>query len=141
MEVQIPVDRLIVDDPVIRSEEGDGFSTELSKADINRTRANMLVRRLLNAEQYPIITIRGRGLAVEEQEAILNLSVDLLGRVIERLVPVVFRLEGDILEVSGTLRLSHGELGLTPFRVITGVLRVADEMDLKFRVRARRVRD
>ena len=50
MEVQIPVDRLIVDDPVMRSEEGDGFSTELSKADINRTRANMLGRRLLNTE-------------------------------------------------------------------------------------------
>ena len=141
MEVEIPVDQLIVDDPVLRSEEGDEFSSELSETDIDRTRANMLGPRLLNAEQYPTITIRGRGLAVEEQDATLNLSVELVGQVIERLVPVVLQLQGDELKVSGKLSLSHGELGLTPFSAMLGALRVADEMDLKFRVRARRVRD
>ncbi len=142
MEVEIPVDQLIVDDPVLRSEEGDEFSSELSETDIDRTRANMLGPRLLNAEQYPTITIRVRGLAVEEHDATtLNLSVELVGQVIERLVPVVLQLQGDELKVSGTLSLSHEELGLTPFSAMPGALRVADEMDSKFRVRARRVRD
>ncbi len=139
VELEIPVDQLIVDDPVLRTEEGDQFSTELSETDINRTRDNMLGKRVLHAEQFPIITIKGRGLASEE--AMLDLSVELLGRVIELSVPVAFRLEGDELEASGTLRLSHGALGLTPFRVMMGALRVADEMDLKYRVRARRVRN
>jgi len=141
VELEIPVHGLIVDDPELRIEEGDEFSTDLSEADINRTRGNMLGGRVLNAEQYPIVRIMGRGFAVERQEVKLSLSVELLGRVIELSAPVALRLDGDELEASGALRVSHAMLGMTPFKAAFWALRVADEMDLKFRIRARRVRD
>ena len=42
VELEIPVDRLIVDDPALRRQEGEAFSTQPSKEDIEGTRANML---------------------------------------------------------------------------------------------------
>lgn len=71
----------------------------------------------------------------------LNLSVEFLGRVIELSIPVALRLKGDELEASGVFRLAHSQLGITPFRVIMGVLQVADEMDVKYRVRAERIKN
>jgi hypothetical protein len=141
VELVIPVDRLIVDDPVLRSEAGDEFSSKPSADDINGTRANMLGKRLLDANQYPIIRVKGRkGSSVQELESVLNLSVEFLGRVIELSVPVALRLKGDELEVSGAFRLTHGQLGMTPFSVMMGALQVADEMDVKYRVRAERIK-
>jgi hypothetical protein len=137
VELAIPVDRLILGDPVLRSEEGAEFSSKPSADDINRTRANMLGKRLLNAEQYPIIRAKGRkGSSGEELESVLNLSVEFLGRVIKLSVPVALRLKGNELDASGAFRLTHGQLCITPFRVMMGALQVADEMDVKYRVRA-----
>ena len=142
VELAIPVDLLIVDDPVLRSEEGREFSSEPSADDINGTRANMLGKGLLNAEQYPIIRVKGRkGSSGQDLESVLNLSVEFLGRVIELSIPVALRLKGDELEASGVFRLAHSQLGITPFRVIMGVLQVADEMDVKYRVRAERIKN
>ncbi|MCS5580117.1 MAG: YceI family protein [Gammaproteobacteria bacterium] len=142
VELVIPVDRLIVDDPALRREEGDAFSSEPSADDINGTRANMLGKRLLDADQYPIIRVKGRkGSSGQELESVLNLSVEFLGRVIELSVPVALRLKGDQLEASGAFRLTHDQLGMTPFSVMMGALQVADEMDVKYRIRAERIKN
>ena len=102
VELVIPVDRLIVDDPVLRSEAGDEFSSKPSADDINGTRANMLGKRLLDANQYPIIRVKGRkGSSVQELESVLNLSVEFLGRVIKLSVPVALRLKGNELDEIG----------------------------------------
>jgi hypothetical protein len=46
-ELEIPVQGLVVDDPLLRPEEGDEFSTEPSERDIVRTRSNMLGNQAL----------------------------------------------------------------------------------------------
>ena len=131
----IPVEQLIVDDPILISEARDEFFRNPSVDDINGTRANMLGKRLLNAQQHPIIRIKGRkDSSGQEVEFVLDLSVEFLRRVIELSVPVTFRLKGDELEVSGAFRLTHGQLGLTPFRMMIGSLQIADELDLQYRI-------
>ncbi len=135
-ELEIPVRGLIVDDPRPRREEGDEFSTEPSERDMAGTRANMLGERVLNAERYPLITLTGTGPTGDGPESVLNLSIELLGRVVELSVPTTLRLDADSLEATGTFRLSHGDLGMRPFSAMVGALRVADEMNLKYRVRA-----
>ena len=42
VELEIPVDRLIVDDAALRRLEGEDFTNEPSKDDIAATRTNML---------------------------------------------------------------------------------------------------
>ena len=135
-ELEIPVRGLIVDDPLLRREEGDEFSTEPSERDIALTRSNMLGKRVLNAEQYPIIKLTGTGLRGDGSELVLGLSIEFLGRVVEVSVPTTLQLSGDILEATGAFRLSHNDLGMRPFSAMMGTLRVADEMDFTYRVRA-----
>ncbi len=137
-ELVIAVQGLVVDDPLLRSEEGDEFSTEPSERDIAGTRRNMLGRRVLNAEQYPIIKLTGTGPRDDGPEVMLGLSIELLGGIVKLQVPTTLRLDGDVLEATGAFRLSHRELGMRPFTAMLGALRVADEMDFKYRVRAQR---
>ncbi len=135
-ELEIPVRGLVVDDPRLRREEGGEFSSEPSERDIARTRSNMLGERVLDAEQYPLVKLTGTGPTGDGPEFVLSLSIEILGRVVELSVPTTLRVDGDSLEATGTFRLSHGDLGMRPFSAMAGALRVADEMDLKYRVRA-----
>ena len=137
-ELEIPVEGLVVDDPLLRLEEGDEFSTEPSERQIARTRSNMLGKRVLNAKQYPIVKLTGTGPRGDGPEFVLGLSIELLGHVVELSVSTTLQLDGDILEATGAFRLSHGDLGMRPFRAMLGALRVADEMDFKYRIRAHR---
>ena len=138
-ELLIPVQGLVVDKPLLRREEGDEFSADLSARDIARTRSNMLGKRVLNATQYPTIRLTGTGPTDDGSELLLELSIELLGAVIELQVPTALRLDGDILEATGAFRLSHGDLGMRPFTAMMGGLRVAEEMDFRYRVRAQRI--
>jgi hypothetical protein len=135
-ELEIPVQGLVVDDPLLRPEEGDDFFTEPSERQIARTRSNMLGKRVLNAKEYPIVKLTGIGPSGVGPEYVLRLSIELLGRVIELSVPTTLQLDRDILEATGAFRLSHDDLGMRPFKAMMGALRVADDIDIKYRVRA-----
>jgi hypothetical protein len=53
-------------------------------------------------------------------------------------IPATLKLEGDHLEASGEIELSHKQLGLKPFSALLGSLRVAEQMKFKYRIRARK---
>ncbi len=138
-ELEIPVQGLIVDDPLLRRQEGDEFSTRLSKGDIAGTRSNMLGKRVLNAERYPIVRLTGTGPRGDGPEFMLGFSMEVLGNVVEMRIPLNLRLDGDRLEATGAFQLSHSDLGMRPFSRMLGALRVADELNFKYRVRALRI--
>jgi len=135
-ELEIPVKELLVDDALRRREEGEDFASEPSERDIVGTRRNMLGKRLLNAEIYPMVRVTGTGPKTDGAGFKLELSIELLGRVVEISVPTTVRIEGDVLEATGSVPLSHKDLGLRPFSAMFGSLRVADQMNLKYHVRA-----
>ncbi len=139
-ELEIPVHGLIVDDPLLRRQEGDDFSTGLSKHDIVRTHDNMLGKRVLNADLYPVVTLTGTGPKGDGPEFILAFTIEILGDVVELQVPFTLRLDKDVLEASGAFQLSHSDLGMRPFSTMLGALRVADELNFKFRIRAQRIK-
>ncbi len=138
-ELEIPVHELIVDDPILRRDEGDEFSSKLSKQDIARTRSNMLGKRVLNARQYPTVKLTGTGTGGDGSQVMLGLSIEIFGRVVELRVPLVLQLDEDVLEATGDFQLSHSALGMRPFSAILGALRVADEINFKYRIRAQRI--
>jgi polyisoprenoid-binding protein YceI len=139
VELDIPVDRLIVDDPAVRRQEGQDFANEPSKDDIAATRSNMLSNALLNAGQFPAIKVTGTSGPVDAgNSAMLALSVQLVGQEIKLAIPATLKLEGDRLEASGEVELSHKQLGLKPFSALLGSLRVAEQMKFKYRIRARK---
>lgn len=139
VELDIPVDRLIVDDSAVRRQEGEDFASEPSKDDAAATRMNMLSNALLNAGQFPAIKVTGMSGPVDaKNSAMLDLSVQLAGKEIKLTIPATLRLEGDQLEASGAVELSHKQLGLKPFSALLGSLRVAEQMKFKYRIRARK---
>ena len=139
VELEIPVDRLIVDDAALRRLEGEDFASQPSKDDIAATRTNMLGGALLNAKQFPTIKVTGTSGPVDaKNSAMLDLSVQLVGQEIKLTIPCALKLEGDQLEASGAVELSHRQLGLKPFSALLGSLRVAEQMKFKYRIRARK---
>jgi len=48
-----------------------------------------------------------------------------------------YRLDGDTLEVDGEMPLKQTDIGLTPFTLFGGALRVEDEMKVRFHIVAR----
>ena len=140
LELEIPVDRLVVDDAEHRRVEGPNFASQPSKGDIEATRTNMLSSALLNAKQFPTIKVTGTSGPVDSKNlAMLNLSVQLVGRQIKLTLPASLKLEGDQLQAWGEAELSHTELGLKPFSALLGSLRVAEQMQFKYRIRASKV--
>lgn len=139
VELDIPVDRLVVDDAAVRRQEGEDFASEPSKDDAAGTRANMLSNALLNAKQFPAIKVTGTSGPVDaKNSAMLDLSVQLAGQEIKLTIPATLKLEGDQLEASGAVELSHKQLGLKPFSALLGSLRVAEQMKFKYRIQARK---
>jgi polyisoprenoid-binding protein YceI len=137
VELEIPVDRLIVDDAALRRLEGEGFANQPSKDDVAGTRTNMLSEPLLNAKQFSTIKVTGTSGPVDaKNSAMLNLSVQIVGREIKLTLPCTLKLEGDQLEAAWEAELSHKQLGLKPFGALLGSLRVAEQMKFKYRIRA-----
>jgi len=137
LELEIPVDRLVVDDAAVRRLEGQDFSNQPSKDDIAGTRTNMLSAALLNSKQFPTIKIAGTSGPVDaKNSAMLDLSVQLVGREIKLTIPSTLKVEGDQLEAYGEAELSHKQLGLKAFSALLGSLRVAEQMKFKYRIRA-----
>jgi hypothetical protein len=141
-ELEIPVAGLVVDDPALwEQEQSEGFETLPSAEDIAGTRRNMLGDEVLDAEDHPLIRVTGMGPMGEPGETTLSLNVEIQGRSIDLTVPTVVEIDQRTLEASGSFRLSHRDLGMRPFSIMMGALQVADEMDFRYRLRARRVDD
>lgn len=136
--LEIPVEALEVDNPDHRRQAGDDFTSEPSPADIAGTRDNMLGPRLLDATEYPLITVSGTAAGTTEGTA-ATVRFDVKRGSVERRVPLEALITDRSVSVTGTLELSHEELGLRPFRALGGALRVADLMEVRFEVNA--VRD
>jgi hypothetical protein len=53
-------------------------------------------------------------------------------------VPARLELDGDTLTASGRFTLTHAQLGLSPFSVALGALRVREDIEVGYRLSARR---
>lgn len=140
VELDIPVDRLVVDDAAARRQEGPDFAGEPSENDIAGTRTNMLSAALLSAGKFPAIKVTGTSGPVDANNStMLDLSVQIVGKEIKLTLPATLKLEGDQLEAVGETELTHAQLGLKPFSALLGSLRVAEQMKFKYRIRARKL--
>jgi polyisoprenoid-binding protein YceI len=140
-DLTIPVDGLTVDPPAVRREEGGEFASELPDQAAGRTRENMLGPGVLDAGEYPRIELRSRSLAGPAWQPDITFRLRLHGVERELTVPVaVIRQNGGLIAI-GEFKVLQSEFGIEPFTALGGGLRVKDEVRVKFRVEASRVRD
>jgi polyisoprenoid-binding protein YceI len=136
-ELALPVASLTVDETELRAGEGADFAADVPDAAREGTRRNMLGPAVLDAAQYPNITLRSESLDMAADPVIAHVEIRIRDQLRSIAVPVSFTLNPTELLVTGKLPLKQSQLGLTPFSALLGALAVQDEMQLQFRIVAR----
>lgn len=133
---ELPLDSLVVDDPAARSTAGADFVKEVPQADRDATRRNMLGPYVLDATRQPVLRLTAESMAGGPTDFMARIRVGLRGE--ERIVsvPVSVQFDGDRLSAHSSFTLHHADLGLTPFSVALGALRVRDEIGIDCRLEA-----
>jgi len=147
-EVHVPLAALTVDEDALRAaEKNRDFPPEMSDTAKEGTRRNMLGSALLNAADYPQITLRSLSVAAAVDGAaaarpasgLVQVRAQAEVRAEQRLlvVPVHYERSDATVIASGELPLRQTSLGLAPFSAMLGALQVQDEMRVRFRIVAR----
>jgi YceI-like protein len=122
-----------IDDAQARREEGGDFPGDVPEDAKAGTRRNMLGSAVLNAGEYPDITVQSLSLTGTLAALNADLEISAAGRTSRISVP--FTLQGDAhhLVAAGSMELRQTALGLTPYSLLHGALQVQDAMQLKFK--------
>ncbi len=130
----VPAAGFVVDDAAARREEGPQFAEEIPEDAKAGTLRNTLSPGVLDAARFPVISIRSVTVTQVGGALEARLAVNVAGHDSTLVAP--FSLEGSSgrLTASGALSVRQSALGLIPFSVFLGALRVQDEMVVKFKV-------
>lgn len=136
--LELPLSSLVVDDPASRATSGTEFAKEVPQADRESTRDNMLGSSVLDAARQPVLRLMAEGLEGGPTEFLARVRVGLRGE--ERIIgiPLSVQIDGDRLSVHASFKLHHADLGLTPFTVALGAVRVRDDVEVECRLEAKR---
>jgi len=131
-EIHVPVQELTIDEPGLRAEEGPDFSAEVPDSAREGTKKNMLGEAMLDGARYPEVILRSERMDSGSAGLLAQVSVSVRDQVRTVAVPLTYEMKADELLVRGELRLKQTDIGLTPFSLLGGALRVEDEMTVKF---------
>lgn len=136
-EVKIPVKTLIVDDPEYRKKAGPEFKSQPPQSDIEETRRNLLGSRILDAENYPLVTVNAKVVSGDFPDVVLDLDVEI--RKTRRHLRISAKLEkqADRIIVHGNFTFRQTDFGIEPLRLLKGALTVNDEIKVQYWVVAR----
>jgi polyisoprenoid-binding protein YceI len=133
-ELRIPVGTLVVDDPAARAAAGPDFEGPVPESAREGTAKNLLRAEVLDAAQFPDVTVRAGGLGGTWQAPVAHADVTLKGVTRRVEVPLDLAEAAGTLTARGTLRLRQTDFGMVPFSVGGGAIQVADEVVLGFEV-------
>lgn len=131
-DLYIRLEELVVDEPELRAEAK--LTTYPSADDIAGTRRNML--KAFEADRYPFAVIHIERLG----EANLRVAVSLHGVTRTEELPAQVAVTGEEMTITGELPLRQSDFGIRPVSVLGGALQVLDEVQIRYSLRAGRVR-
>jgi hypothetical protein len=140
----VPAAGFVVDDAQARSQEGPDFAGDIPEDAKSGTLRNMLSEAVLNADQFPLITVNCIATRVAQgapgaptsgtASLIATLAIRVAGHDSTIDAPFALEKDSDRLAASGSLELRQSSLGLTPYSLMLGALQVQDAMTIKFRI-------
>jgi polyisoprenoid-binding protein YceI len=130
-DIVFRADALIVDEPALRREAG--LDTEPSPEAIAGTRTNML-DRVLEAARFPVIAVH----AQQGGDGKLGAAITLHGVTRSVALPGSVEAGPEQVIASGSLSLRQTDFGIKPMSVAGGLLSVQDEIEVRYRIVARR---
>jgi len=152
-QIRLPVEGLVVDDPVIKDRWyprlheldvwGDSFRG-MSEEDREEVRANMLDEKQLYADSFP--TIEARSTTIEPREAERGdtafpyevlLAVTIRGETVHRPFVARYAIEDETLIVEALGMYYFSDFGIEPYSKFMGSVRNKNEFHLYLYLRAR----
>jgi hypothetical protein len=128
--IVLPIRNLVVDKPEYR--ERLGLDTGPSTDDVAKTYTNML--KVFEPQLYPWVLAEARITTTQNGRSTLAASITLHGSTFKYLLPVELEVDAEQLVVSGQATIRHSDFGVTPFAAAGGLVRVADELEVQFRL-------
>lgn len=136
-QLKIPVNTLIVDDPIYRQEEGGGFTKKISPQDAQDTRNEMLSKNVLDGKRYPDIEIRTKSISGQLPNLTVKADFMLHGVTKEFNLPVTAELNKQQLLANGKFVISQKNFGITPLNILLGTISVKDDVLIKYKISAK----
>lgn len=133
-DLVVDVDALQVDPHEWREAEG---WEPLDQDAIDGTRRNLLGPEVLDVERFPEIEVRSVDVSGPDWQPDVIVRVRLRDVVSEHSIPVAVYRSDDRLTISGGFEVDQAQLGMTPFSAAGGALRVAERLQVRFRIVAR----
>jgi polyisoprenoid-binding protein YceI len=135
--IEIPVGSFAVDAPALRAEQGEEFSASVSDQARKGTRDNMLGADVLDAAHYPTILIESGTLLGPRWSPDVTAHITVRGKTSELEFPAAVFEQPGSLTVIAAFRVLQSKLGITPFSILGGAIRVRDAIDIRIRLVAR----
>lgn len=135
VDLRIPVAQFLVDDPVDRAAAGPEFAAPVSDEARAGTLANLLRAEVLDAEAFPELRIRATVVTAVGIEAVARARVTIRGTTRDIDLPLSLARDDGGLVASGQLALRQSDFGIEPFSIGGGAIAVADEVQVRFKLR------
>ena len=115
----VPVVDFVIDDPRRRMEEGTDFADSVTDEARSGTAHNMLGPAVLNAADFPVLTIRSVSVTAGPGSPQARVALEVAGHASTLLVPFMLETSPSPrrLIAHGELALRQSSIGLTPFSV------------------------
>jgi hypothetical protein len=137
-QMDFPVEAMSVDEAALRSAAGADFASTVDEAAIAGTRDHMLGESLLNSAQFAQIHLQSEQIHNNAGSLSAMTTIVVRNTTAHAEVPVMLQTSGDDLTASGEFDLTHRQLGLTPYSVALGALRVAERIHIRYQLSAHR---
>ena len=132
--LKVPVEGFVVDDAEARREEGSDFPGDIPPDAKSGTRRNMLSAAVLNAAEFPEITVTSVTLSGTPDALSAELTISVAGHEAKISAPCVLQGDEHRLTAAGSMELRQTAVGLAPYSLLHGALQVEDAMQLKFSI-------
>jgi hypothetical protein len=137
-DIRLPLESLVVDDTDARTTVGGEFAAPVPPKDRDATRRNLLGDKLLDVARQDAIRLTAEEISGEPGNYQARVRVSLRGEEHVIAAPFTVTIDGNTLKARAAFSLTHADIGLLPFTVGLGVLKVRDEFEVDLRLEARR---
>jgi len=130
----VPADSLVVDDVQSRRAAGEDFPGDIPEDAKSGTRRNMLSAAVLNAAEFPTISVTGVSLAGTLDALSAELTISVAGHEAHISAPCTLQGDAHTLTAVGSMELRQTAIGMTPYSLLHGALQVQDAIRLKYSI-------
>jgi hypothetical protein len=132
--LRVRADSFVVDDAQARQEEGGDFSGVIPHDAKASTRRNMLSAAVLNAAEYPDITLKSASLSGSLNQMYADVEISVAGHSSRLSVPLTLQGDAHRFIAAGSMEMRQTAMGLTPYSLLHGALQVQDAIQLQFKI-------